>query len=380
MADTEIDAAVLEPAEWPAVAEYARALEADGAGSPLVTAIHPEDEMFRYELSLAGRGNEGAAVGYFSTGSAIAGTVLEALRWRFGDPRAARLLDFASGRGRTTRFLVRRIPASRITVAEIDAASVGFQRRTFGVAGVVSTSDPEDLRLDGAFDAVLACSFFSHLPAGRFERWLARLYELVAPGGMLFFSVHGMRLLEEAERRAAGDAGIVFRAASENSRLNTAEYGTSFVSEEFVSAAAARAAAGARLLRFPYGLCGYQDLCVLLRPPLPAGPGLLLPRHPLGALVTSSVEAGRVRLEGWTEGDADEHAPDVRLLFRNEVAQTSPRGEVDGTRREWRFDFSVEAVGPDDLVRVEAVSERGLVRILVMGTLRPYLPSPDARA
>jgi hypothetical protein len=132
-------------------------------------------------------------------------------------------------------------------------------------------------------------------------------------------------------------------------------------------------------VRFPHGLCGYQDLYLLLRPPLPDGGAPRLSRHPLGALVTSSVEDGRVRLGGWTEGDAGERAPDVRLKFGNAVAQTEPLGEVRGERREWRFDFPVTAVGPDDLVRVEAVSERGLVRILVMGTLRPYLPAPDPR-
>jgi hypothetical protein len=152
------------------------------------------------------------------------------------------------------------------------------------------------------------------------------------------------------------------------------------VTEDFVRGAAAHAAGGARLLHFPYGLCGYQDLCVLLRPPLPGGPDLRLSRHPLGALVTSSVRGGRVRLEGWTEGDADERAPDVRLLFRDAVAQTAERTGVRGARREWSFDFAVDAVGPDDLIRVEAVSDRGLVRILVMGTLRPYLPALEARA
>ena len=127
------------------------------------------------------------------------------------------------------------------------------------------------------------------------------------------------------------------------------------------------------MLAFPYGLSGYQDLYVLLRPPLPEGPELRLARHPLGALTDSGIEGGRVRLEGWAEGDPGEGAPDVRLVFRNGVAQTSPGGAL--PRRAWRFDFAVDAVGPDDLVRGEAVSRRGLVRIRVMGTLRPYLPA-----
>lgn len=373
--DAERARAPIEPGDWPVVAEYL-AGRTRGGGAPLVTAIDPEDEMFRYELSLGGRGPEAAAIGYFATGEAICETVLEALRWRFGDPSRVRLLDFASGRGRTTRFLARRIPPSRITVAEIDAPSVEFQRASFGVSGVVSASDPDDFLLDATFDAVLACSFFSHLPAGRFERWLARLAPLAAPGGILLFSVHDMRLLDATQRDER--TGIVFRTASENPRLDTAEYGTSFVTEDYVRRAAARVSPDARLLAFPYGVSGYQDLYALLPPPLPDGPEPRLARHPLGALTASAIEDGRVRLAGWAEGAGVERAPEVRLLFKNEVAETAARGVEAGPRREWRFDFPVAAVGPDDLVRVEAVSERGLPRILVMGTLRPYLPPNPA--
>jgi len=79
--------------------------------------------------------------------------------------------------------------------------------------------------------------------------------------------------------------------------------------------------------------------------------------------------------EGWAEGDTGERAPAVQLLFRDAVAERSSAGESRGARRTWRFEFPIDAVGADDLVRVEAVSDRGLARILVMGTLRPYLPA-----
>jgi hypothetical protein len=243
------------------------------------------------------------------------------------------------------------------------------------VRGVVSTTDPGDLRLEGPFDAIVACSFFSHLPAARFAQWLARLHALLAPGGMLVFSVHGMRLLPEAE--ADETSGIVFRAASESLRLDAAEYGTAFVSPEFVRRTAAASVPGEHaLLEFPYGLCGFQDLYALLRAPLPPALDLRLPRLPLGALERSAVADGRVRLEGWARGGADERAPEVRLVFGNSVVEMAAANDSRGPRRTWRFEFPTGAVGPDDLVRVEAVSERGLVRILVMGTLRPYLPSP----
>ena len=144
-------------------------------------------------------------------------------------------------------------------------------------------------------------------------------------------------------------------------------------------AAAANAVAGhdAALLAFPHGLCGFQDLYVLLRPPLPSAVDLELPRFPLGALEKSGISGGRVLLEGWAEGgEGDEASPEIRLLFGNTVAEVlAGNGPASQTRRTWRFDFPVDVPGPDELVRVEAVSARGLVRILVLGTLRPYLPA-----
>jgi len=367
----------LRPADSPVVAEYVASLAGGGTASPIVTAIHPADEMYLYELSLGTRGADAPAISYFSTGASACRTVLDALRWRFGDPSRARVLDFASGHGRTTRFLVRGLPPVNVTISEIEPSAVRFQEETFGVRGVVSATDPADFLVDGdeRFDAIVACSFFSHLPDARFHQWLARLHGLLAPGGMLLFSVHGMRLLAAAE--ADDDAGIVFRAASESRRLEAAEYGTTFVTPDWVRAAARSAARGGdhALLEFPHGLCGFQDLYVLLRAPLPPALDLRLPRYPLGALERSAVANGRVLLEGWTRGDSDERAPEVRLVFRNEVAETSPADGARSPRRAWRFEFSADAVGPDDLVRVEAVSARGLARILVMGTLRPYLPA-----
>jgi SAM-dependent methyltransferase len=370
---SDAGAALIDPTRSPEVTEYLASQTRDSQDrGPFVSAIHPADEMYLYEVSLGNRGAAAPAISYFSTGEAACRTILDALRWRFGDPTRARFLDFASGHGRTTRFLVRRLPPENVTISEIEPSAVRFQEETFGVRGVVSTTDPGDLRLDGPFDAVAACSFFSHLPPARFEQWLARLHALLAPGGMLLFSVHGMRLLPEAE--ADETSGIVFRGASESLRLDAAEYGTSFVSPDFVRRTAASALGGGyALLEFPYGLCGFQDLYVLLRAPAPAVLDLRLPRLPLGALERSAVAEGRVRLEGWARGDADERAPEVRLVFRNAVVETAEASDARGPRRTWRFDFPADAVAPDDLVRVEAISERGLTRILVMGTLRPYL-------
>ena len=261
----------------------------------------------------------------------------------------------------------------KITVAEIDPGAVRFQEEAFGVRGVVAGTAPESLALSDAFDVVVASSFFSHLPAGRFEAWMERLYARVAPGGVLIFSVHGIWLLPAGE--PAPPSGIAFRPVSETRRLEGAEYGTSYVTPEFVRGAAAKVAgADARLVALPLGLCGFQDLYVLCRPPVPAGPDPRMTLVPRGTLVHGAVENGVVTAQGWAVGDRDERPPDVRLLLGERVAEVSPGQGASGARRDWSFTFPVAGTDPDALVRIEAVSARGVAKILVAETLRPYLP------
>ena len=338
------------------------------------TRIHPADEMFRFELAAPHRTAEVANLLYFTTGRQIFEAVAGVVAWRFqGFGGVRSLLDFASGYGRSTRFLVEALAPGKITVAEIDPAAVRFQQETFGVRGIAAGSEPESLALEGSFDVVVASSFFSHLPAARFEAWLARLYALVAAGGVLIFSAHGMGLLPEGE--PIEPSGIAFRPVSETQRLEGTEYGTSYVSPEFVRRVAARAAgADARFVALPFGLCGFQDLYVLCRPPVPAGPDPRPPLVPRGAFLHGAVENGIAVARGWAVGDRDERPPDVRLLLGERVAEVSPGQGAEGARRDWRFTFPVAGTDPDALVRIEAVSARGVVRILVAETLRPYLP------
>jgi SAM-dependent methyltransferase len=359
-----------DPCEAADVAAYVR--EIAGGGPPLVTRIHPSDEMYRYELAGHHRIPETAAVFYFSLGASIARTVSEIAAWRFGGlSRVGSFLDFAAGYGRVTRFFVRALEPGRITVAEIDPGAVRFQAAAFGVGGGVSGHDPSALSLDGSFDFVLAVSLFSHLPSGRFEAWLERLFRLVGEGGVLVFSTHGPGLLPEDAALPA--SGIAFRPESETRRLAGDEYGTTWVSEEFVRRALERIAPGSvRISAHPFGLAGHQDLYVAAQAPAPAEP-LRLPRDPLGVLDQASVEGGTVRAGGWAAGDRDERPPSVRLVFGDRVAEVSPGEGPPGSERRWSFEFPADAVPPDRLIRIEAVSERGASKLLVAETLRPYL-------
>ncbi|HWZ85738.1 MAG TPA: class I SAM-dependent methyltransferase [Thermoanaerobaculia bacterium] len=342
-----------------------------GEGRALVTQIHPSDEMYRFDLAGPHRSPETAAIRYFAAAHSIFRTVSEVVAWRFGNYGGVRsFLDFASGYGRATRFLARALDPARITAAEIDPGAVRFQEQAFGVRGCVCGTDPGALSCPGPFDVVLAVSFFSHLPAARFGAWLACLYALVGDGGVLIFSTHGPELLPEGETMPA--AGLAFRPESETARLDQNEYGTSWVTADFVRATAAGSAG--RLFAFPRGLCGHQDLYALAKPPHPPGADLRLSRDPLGALMAANVDGGVVMTHGWAAGDRDERPPDVRLHLGRRLVAVSPGEGVIGGRREWGFTFPVSAVSPDAVVRIEAESPRGATRLLVAESLRPYLP------
>jgi SAM-dependent methyltransferase len=337
------------------------------------TRIHPRDEMYRFELAAPHRTSEIAAIRYFAVGNSVARTAEELSDWRFGGcSRVGSLLDFAAGYGRTTRFLVRMLDAARITAVEIDADAVRFQAETFGVRGVVSSHDPGALSLAGPFDLVLAVSLFSHLPEGRFEAWLGRLWRLVAPRGVLAFSTNGERVLPASGRMPS--SGLAYVPQSETMRLSGEEYGTTWVTPEFVRRAAAAAAPEAGIAFRADGLSGAQDLYVLARALRAGEPPLT--RDPMGVLEWAAVEGGAVTARGWAQGEADERPPDVKLYIGSLLADVSRGKGPPGSRREWCFVFPTAGIPPDRVIRIEAESERGASRLLVTETLGPYLPRP----
>ena len=346
----------------------ARYGEAAGGGDPrFVSDIHPADEMFSFcRNSLYGSEDAGAVL-YFSTGRLIADSLTGALAWRFPGGAPASILDFAAGFGRVTRFLALRFDPATITVSELEPEPLRFQERAFGVRGILSAPDAADFDSGRVFDAVAVSSFLSHLAEDRFVPWLARLWSCVAPGGVLGFSTHGPALHTEA---ADWSRGIVFRSSSETDRLDPAAYGTSWVTPDFVSAAARTACVGGALHAIPFGLDGRQDMYLIAKEPgLPPAPPAL-PAVPRGDLDRSDIsDRSRIVCEGHLDSAGE---ADVVFLVRHE--ERARVGVAPGSRpRPWRFDIPREGIAPDDVLRVEARSPQGRVRILTMGTLRPYL-------
>ena len=127
-------------------------------------AVHPDDEMLGFLLDCAEGDRDQALAVYAGSGLSIAGAFRQLLAGHFGSvDRVGSLLDFASGYGRVTRFLLRHLRPERIWVSDVYAGGVRFQEERFGVHGFVSAPRPEELRCDRRSTQAWS-SLFTHLP------------------------------------------------------------------------------------------------------------------------------------------------------------------------------------------------------------------------
>lgn len=68
--------------------------------------------------------------------------------------------------------------------------------RAFGVSGFYLAGAPKDLDVAERFNVICVASLFSHLPLTLWEDWLEKLHSMLAAGGLLIFSTHGLSCLE----------------------------------------------------------------------------------------------------------------------------------------------------------------------------------------
>ncbi|HWM91780.1 MAG TPA: class I SAM-dependent methyltransferase [Thermoanaerobaculia bacterium] len=296
-------------------------IRAAGPGN-LDLAIDARDEMLGFLLESSEGDRERALFAYFRSGLSVADSLLQVLRWRFHDLSRIKVLDFASGYGRITRFLLREISPDRLWVSDVYADGVRFQEERFGVRGVVSTVRPEDFSLGETFDAILVTSLFTHLPEERFLAWLRVLCGRLNPGGVLAFSTHDVSLL--IPRPEIPESGLLFQEISESGSLDTSDYGSTWVTEDFVRGAVARVSPSFSVHRLERALCNYQDLYVAVLEPgvdfsrlgFQAEPELSLERCEL-------VGPDRLEMNGWAAA-RNGRAEVVEVLLDGELLASFP--------------------------------------------------------
>lgn len=241
-------------------------IEEIAAGFGVRPAVHPADMIFHFIATNSCFPDSYQAIQYyFSDGKRSADRLRELLATWLPD-KQGRLLEFASGYGCVTRhFLAGALPGWEVTSADIHHEAVLFLQELGGRA-VPSVSRPEMLRLQPV-DAVFALSFFSHMPDSTFLRWLACLYDLILPGGLLIFTTHGYQSLRYLGQPQFNEEGYWFKAASEQFDLPCDEYGLMAVTPAYVCERIKRLPGAPQIAVFNEGLWWtHQDLWVVRRP------------------------------------------------------------------------------------------------------------------
>ena len=231
--------------------------------------VSKNDLMFQYSLYHL-KSLTGAYSSYLSIGLNGARIIRKLAKRKFGDLKKANsILDFASGYGRLTRFLVLETDPDKIWVSDIKEQANDFQEKQFGVHGVSSTYIPEEFKPGRKFDLIFVASLFSHLPEDTFRRWLKVLFDLITDRGVLAFTVHDMRL------EVSGTPGE-FKYFESNEDLlfyevediieDKTKYGITFVTDHYMNALFESLGIGPmQHYRYEKALGQHQDMYVVTK-------------------------------------------------------------------------------------------------------------------
>ncbi|MGL5082124.1 MAG: class I SAM-dependent methyltransferase [Microcoleaceae cyanobacterium] len=337
------------------------------------SVICESDEMYLFALENQ-KFPERAGVRYYFNGCRILDAVRSIVDWHFqGFEQVTRFLDFASGYGRFTRFLVQELTPEKVWVSDILAPAIAFQRTHFRVHGIVSQAHPSSYPDQAQFDCILACSFFSHMPEKTFIEWMEVLYNLISPGGLLLFSVHDRALLPKPLQIQSSE--ILFIPESESRSLATQDYGTTYVGEDFVGQVLHRVSQGqGSYHRIPQGICRYQDLYVVAKTSTPDFSTLPFSHHPQGRLEQCFLTPkGTLQLRGQiSEINPNSQVEKILVLINGEIAHQC-RPTLTPTASEstyfWSCEFQPESILPQDALLIKAVNSQGLEWVFDAATL-----------
>jgi SAM-dependent methyltransferase len=358
--------------------------------------ICEDDEMYLFSLNNVKddlEARDRALVRYYAIGRSVLDTVKQVVEWHFGSfENVPSFLDFACGYGRFTRFLIQEMPPEKIWVSDIYANAVKFQTEYLGVSGIVSTGKPENYLIDRKFDCILANSFFSHMPERTFTNWLQNLYDLLTPNGILMFSVHDGCLLPPHIEMPAN--GILFSPQSESQSLDKEEYGTTYVTEKFVTELVEKVSGGKAFVhRIKKGICKFQDLYVVTNQLVRDFSELKFNHQPGGYIdVAAFTSKGSLYLEGWAaDVNLDGRIEEVQVLVNGEVVQrcepfydrpdVAAHFQKDAILQSgWNCYLPKNTVTPQDVLIVKAINNYGAEWILETCTVKSLLSQRQSQS
>lgn len=259
-------ARVRDAADVPRLIRLRRRLRREW-GDGLIVDIHPNDEMAIYSH---GAVTNLARINYLLIGQQNMRELGVIFRDQGIDLSSGiDVLDFAGGFGRLTRYLVQVAGRAHVIHSDISPEAVQWVAQRLGLTSVLSTAHPDALHHSGRYDLILAISLFSHLPYATWGAWLARLYCLLKPDGRLLFTTLGATKRSEitpemqtALRHEA--AGFDFVPVNETlGRLPEDQYGSSYLTPEWVAGYVRQHRLGELAGTYPDGLWGNQDAYVV---------------------------------------------------------------------------------------------------------------------
>jgi SAM-dependent methyltransferase len=135
---------------------------------------------------------------YFRVGHSAITSITAALMLA-GRPAPYRILDFACGSGRVTRWLKAIFPGSNIICSDLRQDSLTFLKNSFDVEIVLSNPFFSDISFDEPFDLIWCGSLITHLPQKQTQIFLECCASWLSHDGIAVVTFCG----REVKRRMA---------------------------------------------------------------------------------------------------------------------------------------------------------------------------------
>lgn len=122
------------------------------------------------------------------------------------------ILDLPCGYGRVMRFLKASFPTASLTACDLNKHAVDFCEKEFGAMPAYSNVNLDKFTIGKKFDLIWCGSLVTHLDATNTKKTFAFFHRHLNIGGVLIFSMHGEKMLENLSSKkfsyALSDASV----------------------------------------------------------------------------------------------------------------------------------------------------------------------------